>query len=92
MSAEARQRIAANIPPHIYETLIHAADLRGATIGQFLIWAAVEKAQEVIEQEDRIKMTVKSADTFFKAIGNPPEPVDKLKEAVKAYKKAFSDV
>ena len=92
MPAQARQGIAASIPPHIYKTLIQAADLRGSTIDQFFIWAAIEKAQEIIEKEGRIKMTIESADTFFKAIGNPPEPNEKLAKAVKAYKKVFSDV
>ena len=48
MPAKASQMIATSIPPHIYETLIQAADLRGATIDQFFIQAAIEKAQEVI--------------------------------------------
>jgi len=35
-------------------------------------------------------MTIKSAETFFEAIENPPPPHAKLKAAMAAYTKSFS--
>jgi len=91
MPVKANEHISANVPSHIFETLIQAAELEGATVKQFLIRAAFEKAQEVIEKEGRIKMSFRSAETFFTAIETPPEPVAKLIEAAKNYKKVFPD-
>ncbi len=42
-------RVSARVPDHVYHTLIQAADLMGATINQFLVQSAMEKAQKVIE-------------------------------------------
>ncbi|MEE4359544.1 MAG: DUF1778 domain-containing protein [Desulfococcaceae bacterium] len=91
MPVKASEHFSAKIPPHIFETLMQAAELEGATVKQFLIRAAFEKAQEVIEKEGRIQMSCRSAETFFAAIENPPEPAAKLIEAAKKYKKVFPD-
>lgn len=78
------------MPAHVYDTLTQAADLLGATLNQFLVQSALEKAQMVIENERLIRMTTRSANVFFDAIENPPDPNDKLKDAIKAYKGSFN--
>ena len=80
------ERVSARVPIYIYDTLSQAAELTGATLNQFLVQSALEKAQIVIKNEQLIKMTTQSANTFFSAIENPPVPSSKLKDAVKAYK------
>jgi len=82
-------RVAARVPHHVYETLVEAAGLMGATLNQFLVQSALEKAQSVIEKERTIKMTTRSANAFFGAIENPPDPSEKLKDAMKAYKRSL---
>jgi len=78
------------MPTHVYDTLAQAADLLGATLNQFLVQSAFEKAQMVIENERLIRMTTRSATVLFDAIENPPAPNDKLKDAMKAYKGSFN--
>jgi len=63
----------------------------GATLNQFLVQSAIEKAQTVIENERLIKMTTRSANTFFDAVENPPAPSEKLKDAMRAYKGSFDN-
>jgi len=82
------QRVSARVPAHVYDTLAEAAGLMGATLNQFLVQSALEKAQEVIEGERLIKMTTRSANTFFDAIENPPAPNKKLRNAIKKYNKS----
>jgi len=80
------QRVSARVPLHVYDMLSQAAELSGATVNQFLVQSAIEKAQNVVERERFIRMTTRSASLFFDALENPPEPNEKLKYAIKAYK------
>ena len=85
------ERVTARVPGHVYDMLTQAAELEGATLNQFLIQSALEKAQAVIEKEHLIHISMKSAKTFFDAIENPPAPHARLIAAMKAYKNSFPD-
>jgi uncharacterized protein (DUF1778 family) len=50
-----------------------------------MVQSAYEKAQEIIERERFIRMTVRSASAFFEALTHPPKPTAKLKNAAKLY-------
>jgi len=80
------QRVSARVTHQVYEKLSQAAELSGATLNQFIVQSAYEKAQKIIEKESFIKMTTRSASAFFEALENPPEPAEKLKKAAKQYK------
>ncbi len=86
-----KERISARVPKHAYQTLTQAAEISGATLNQFLLQAALEKAQMIIEKNRTIKLSTQSATVFFDAIENPPKPKSKLKKAMKIYKKSFSN-
>ncbi|MGA1875753.1 MAG: DUF1778 domain-containing protein [bacterium] len=69
----------ANVSPHVFQVMFiirsnKAAELAGATLNQFLVQSAHEKAQAVIEKESIIHMTIKSSKTFSEAIENPTPP------------------
>ena len=83
---QSNQRVSARVTPKVYEALAQAAELTGATLNQFLVQSAYEKAQEVIEKERFIRMTSRSASTFFEALEHPPKPTEKLKRAAKRYR------
>lgn len=83
------RRVSARVPTHVHQMLEQAAELTGATLNQFLVQSAFEKAQKVIEHERFIKMTMRSASAFFDALENPPEPNEKLSNAIKAYRGSF---
>lgn len=82
------ERITARVSADIRNRLLEAAAFSGATLNQFLVQAAIEKAQAIIEKERVIKLSYKDAEVFFKAIENPPKANAKLKKAVKKYKKS----
>ena len=84
-----KQRVSARIPIPAYQTLIRAAEISGATLNEFLVQAAIEKAQTIIEKDQTITLSIKSAEVFFHAIENPPKPRKKLKEAMKEYRDSF---
>jgi uncharacterized protein (DUF1778 family) len=80
------ERITARVSEQIKETLIAAADLTGATLNQFLVQSALEKAENIIEKDKLIHLSNKDAQLFFDMLENPPEPNEKLINAVKNYK------
>jgi len=86
MPAINNERITARVSEQIKETLMAAADLTGATLNQFLVQSALEKAENIIEKDKLIHLSNKDAQFFFDALENPPEPNSKLKNAVKNYK------
>ncbi len=85
------KRFQTRMPHHVHEKLAQASELLGATLNQFMIQSALEKAQSVIENERVLKLTLEDADVFFKAIENPPKPNKQLIEAAKKYKLEFPD-
>ncbi len=85
------QRVIAQIPVHVFQTLSQAAELYGVNVQQFMVQSAFEKAQVVIEKERIIQLSSQSAELFFDMIENPPEPNQKLKNAMKNYKESFSN-
>jgi len=91
MALHTKQRVIAQIPVHIYQALSQAAELSGANLQQFMIQSAFEKAQSVIEKERVIHLSSQSAALFFDMLENPPAPNRKLRDAMKLYKKTFSD-
>ena len=88
---QSNQRVSTRVTPKVYEVLSQAAELTGATLNQFIVQSAYEKAQEVIEKERIIRMTTRSASAFFEAIETPPEPTQKLKTAAKLYRDSEND-
>ena len=82
----ADQRVTARVPEHVRAVLVQAAGLSGATLNQFMVQAAFEKAQRVIEQERIIRLSAEDATCFFDALENPPKTNEKLKQAFDRYK------
>ena len=80
------ERITARVSEQIKQILTDAADLTGATLNQFLVQAALEKAEHIIEKDKLIQLSKNDAEVFFGALENPPEPNAKLMNAVKNYR------
>ncbi|SLM31182.1 conserved hypothetical protein [Desulfamplus magnetovallimortis] len=87
MKTEAKiSRVSARVTPSVYNTLTEASEISGATINQFLVQAALEKAYTIIEHENKIKLNRQSADHLFQIIENPPKKNPKLAKAIRTYK------
>ena len=84
MAGSKSERVSARVPSRVYTMLTQATELSGATLNQFLVQAAFEKAQLIIGQERVINMSQQSASLFFDAIEKPPAPGKKMKKAVKS--------
>ena len=83
----ADDRITARVP-HSARTIIErAAAIYGATINQFIVQAAVERANEVLHSMEMVKLSSQDAQVFIEALTKPPAPNKKLQEAVRAHKR-----
>jgi uncharacterized protein (DUF1778 family) len=78
----AEERIPARMPVAVYERVVEAAQAVGATLNQFLVQSALGKANEILERERVIKLSVTSAKSVFHLMLNPPAPRDRLKAAM----------
>lgn len=88
MKAEPKTaRVSARISPSVYHTLAEASEIMGATLNQFLVQAALEKAHVIIEHENKIRLSKQSADHLFELMNNPPKANPKLAKAMKQYKR-----
>ena len=76
------ERIPARMPLEVYERIAAAAQAIGATLNQFLVQSALDKANDILERERVITLSTKAAEAFFGLIENPPAPNDCLKEAM----------
>ena len=79
-------RLVARTSAEIQEIIQRAADYSGATLSQFLIEAAMERARNVIERTETLTLSIAGADALFAALENPPKANNKLLKAAQHYK------
>lgn len=80
------ERIPARMPTAVYDRLVEAAQAVGATLNQFLVQAALEKANTILEEERQIKLSAAASRELFRIMEQPPEPNEHLKNALKRRK------
>lgn len=86
MQTPKSERLVARAKPEVQELIQRAADYSGATVSQFLIESAMDKARVIIEQTETLRLSKDSADALFKALDNPPKPNAKLRKAARRHK------
>lgn len=91
MTAQA-VRITTRITPRIQEKLLEASEILGSTLNQFLVQAAIEKAEMVIESEARIRLTRRESLRLLELTENPPPRNEKFLQAQERYLKGREDV
>lgn len=70
------------------ELLNRAAALKGMQTTAFIREHALEKAQHVIEEAERIELNAHSYRDVLNLLDNPPEPNDALRRAMRAHRAA----
>jgi len=79
-------RLVARTSVEVQEIIQRAADYSGATLSQFLIESAMEKARNVIERTETLHLSMAGADALFAALENTPKANTKLLKAAQHYK------
>ena len=83
-------RLVARTSTEIQEIIQRAADYSGATLSQFLIDSAMEKARHVIAQTETLQLSMKGADALHAALEKPPKANKKLLKAARLYRKTVN--
>lgn len=83
---ESRKRITARVSDDVRVTLEQAAELVGSTVNQFMVQAAYQEAQRLIERESLIHLSQQDARKIFSLLDHPPKPNKRLKKAVTTFK------
>lgn len=91
MHANTGKRLTTRITDHVQEKLQAAADLVGATLNQFVVQAALEKAEKVIESESTIVLTRRESLRLLEMIENPPSRNEKFLQAQARYQRLKND-
>jgi uncharacterized protein (DUF1778 family) len=89
--ARVEKRFQTRMPYHVHERLMHAAEVSGATLNQFVVQSALEKANSLLEREQVLNLTYRDAEALFEAIEQPPSPNEHLIKAARNYKREFID-
>lgn len=75
-------RVAARMPQEVLDRITEAVGLSGSTLNQFLVTAALDEANALLERERIINLNFDSARIVLDSIANPPEPNPALKRAM----------
>jgi uncharacterized protein (DUF1778 family) len=85
MTTQTAKRLTTRITEHVQDKLQAAADLIGATLNQFVVQAAMEKAEKIIESESVVILSRKEALKLLERMENPPPMNDALKALMTEY-------
>lgn len=81
--AKTEERVPARMPKPVYDKISEAANAVGATLNQFLVQAALDRANEILERERVIDLSSHAAKKVFDLIENPPKPTAALRKAMR---------
>lgn len=76
------ERLELRVAPSARALIQRAAAVSGLTAGDL----AYEGARRVLEEHERMVLSGTDRDAFFKAVLHPPEPTDKLIQALRRHK------
>jgi len=75
------QRITARVPCTVKNTLEQAAAMLGTPLNQFMVQASLRAAQEVIRQEQSVKLSRHDVSAMFDYLNDVPPANDALTNA-----------
>lgn len=85
MLAQTGKRLTTRLTDHVLDKLQVAADIVGATLNQFVVQAALEKADKVIESESTIVLTRRESLRLLEMMESPPPRNEKFLQAQARY-------
>lgn len=78
-------RIDFRVNPETKELLVRAAALRGSNLTAFVLESAQERAVDLIERHERLRLTDRDRDRLLQALERPPAPTAALRKAFQKY-------
>ena len=84
-------RLVARVSSDIQDTIHKAATYSGATVTQFLVDSALDKAKSVINEIETINLSNKASLRMMELLSNPPEPNAFLTKAKANYDRTIKN-
>lgn len=84
-------RLEARVSSEVKALLQRAADLEGRTLTDFVVASVQAEAYRVIEQHQKLKLSVEDSEAFVDALLHPQQPNEVLKAAALRYKQVMAD-
>lgn len=78
-------RIVSRIPRSNRLIIEKAAAVYGATLNQFIVQTVLDRAGEILEREELLKLSLNDSQLFLEALDNPPLPNKKLCDAMESH-------
>lgn len=79
------ERLEARLTPQQKEIITRAAQIKGATITQFVVRSAEEAASATIREHEVLVLRNHARDAFVRALLRPPKPSPAAKTAAARY-------
>jgi len=84
-------RLSARLPADIHALIKHAAEIQGRGLADFVVTAAREAAERVIEETEIIRLSPEDQRRLAEAILNPPELSPAMRRAFERHRKLLGD-
>ncbi|AFZ26318.1 hypothetical protein Cylst_4219 [Cylindrospermum stagnale PCC 7417] len=85
MTITKSERLEARISKEQKELFQRAADIQGRTLTDFVISGVAQAANQVIQEQEMMRLSKQDQEFFVKALLNPPSPNSKLRNAAQRY-------
>lgn len=86
--AAKHERLQIRLDAHTKNVLQRAAGYRRKALSQFVLGAALEEAERVIQENEVVTLSGADWQVFYDALANPPTPNAALRKASARYRKA----
>ena len=83
------ERLEARVTHEQKKLIERAAELEGRSLTDFLVTSAQAAARQVIHEREILQLTSRERELFVNAILNPPEPNEKLRNAMQRFNETF---
>ncbi|MBA3979064.1 MAG: DUF1778 domain-containing protein [Alcanivorax sp.] len=87
----AERRLVARTNADVHQRIADAADLLGATVSQFLIDSALERANRVTQEATRLRVSRDAFVRMMTVLDQPANPAPRLQQAAHRYREVMSD-
>ncbi len=85
------ERIEARVSPETEALCQQAAAIQGSTLTEFVVNAAVEKAERTIRENELTILTRRDRMAFVEALLHAPAPIQRLKKAATRHAQMFQE-
>ena len=92
MKTTSKARFDTRLPQEQKEFFELATRLGGfRTLTEFVVFSAQKRAEEIVEEHNKILASKRDREIFFDAIINPPKPNRNLRKAAARYKETIGE-